>query len=106
MKRTAIMRFLSSVPRAALASLMLVALAGFAVEGTPYQQSVDKWRQDYEAKLKSDSGWLSVAGPFWLHEGEEFFGSPPPNDIMLPYPPQPGRPRQFQFHHGGHSAYI
>src|SRR5258708_20443575 len=106
MKRTAIMRFLSSVPRAALASLMLVALAGFAAEVTPYQQSVEKWRQDYEAKLKSDSGWLSVAGLFWLHEAENFFGSDPDNDIVLPYPSMPAPPRQFPFHQGSTVPYL
>lgn len=100
------MRFLSSIPRAALASLMLIALAGFATDVTLYQQSVEKWRQDYEAKLKSDSGWLSVAGLFWLHEGENFFGSDPDNDIVLPYPSMPGRAGKFQFHQGATVAYI
>jgi len=99
------MRFLGSIPRAALAFLMFIALAGFA-DDTPWQQSVEKWRQDYEAKLKSDSGWLTVAGLFWLHEGDNFFGSDPDNDIVLPYPSMPAHAGKFQFHQGATVAYI
>jgi uncharacterized protein (DUF1684 family) len=49
-----------------------------------YRASVAKWRQDYETSLKAEDGWLSVSGLFWLHEGENQFGSDPLNDIVLP----------------------
>ncbi|HEY1469260.1 MAG TPA: DUF1684 domain-containing protein [Candidatus Acidoferrum sp.] len=73
------------------AVFLLLALLGFgasAANDANYQQSVEKWRHDYEAKLTSDTGWLTVAGLFWMHEGENSFGSDPKNNIVLP----PGAP--------------
>jgi uncharacterized protein (DUF1684 family) len=64
-----------------------------------YVASVEKWRQEREANLKSDQGWLTVSGLFWLHEGENRIGSSPVNDIELPegYPAEAGA---FEFHAG------
>ena len=56
----------------------------FAETDAAYRASVQKWRAQREANLKSDSGWLTVAGLFWLHQGENRFGSDPLNDIVLP----------------------
>jgi uncharacterized protein len=49
--------------------LMLAAgsiLAAGAVNST---ENYQKWRADYEARLKAPEGWLSVAGLYWLHDG-------------------------------------
>jgi uncharacterized protein len=77
--------------------------SGFAARapiGDPaYRASVEKWRQAYEAELKSDHGWLSVSGLFWLHEGDNTFGSGPLNDIVLPAA-APGSAGSFEFHAG------
>jgi uncharacterized protein (DUF1684 family) len=43
-----------------------------------------KWRADYEASLKAPEGWLSVAGLFWLHAGDNLVGSDPQSDVVLP----------------------
>jgi uncharacterized protein len=61
-------------------------------EDAPYRASIKKWRADYETDLRSDHGWLIVAGLFWLHDGENKFGSDPLNDIVLPAiaPPEAG----------------
>jgi hypothetical protein len=81
-----------------LALVILVCFA--ATDVTSYQQSVEKWRQDYETKLKSDDGWLAVAGLFWLHEGENRFGSDPLNDIVLPAGAAPAVAGHFDLHAG------
>jgi hypothetical protein len=48
--------------RTHVASVLLAAgVCLGAVEISPYQQSVEKWRQSYEAKLKADDGWLTVS---------------------------------------------
>ncbi len=60
------------------------ALATDLVANGSYRQSVEKWRQDYQASLTSDSGWLTVSGLFWLKEGENRIGSAANNDIVLP----------------------
>jgi len=49
-----------------------------------YTASIEKWRTESEAKLKSDTGWLTVSGLFWLKEGKNTFGSAPGNDLVLP----------------------
>ena len=49
-----------------------------------YVQALTKWRQEREATLKSDTGWLTVAGLFFLNQGRNTFGSGPLNDIVLP----------------------
>ena len=62
-----------------------------------YQTSVAKWRQSYEASLKADDGWLTVAGLFWLHEGENRIGSDPLNDIVLAPDAAPAEAGSFLF---------
>jgi uncharacterized protein (DUF1684 family) len=70
-----------------------------------YRATIGKWRQAYEAGLKSDSGWLTVSGLFWLHEGENTFGSGPLNDMVLPAP-APARAGSFEFHAGHTIVHI
>ncbi|MGA8074125.1 MAG: DUF1684 domain-containing protein [Candidatus Acidiferrales bacterium] len=65
-----------------------------------YRASVEKWRRTYEASLKSDDGWLTVAGLFWLHEGENRFGSDPLNDIVLNEAGVPAEVGSFDMHAG------
>ena len=64
-----------------------------------YRQEIERWRADREARLKSDGGWLTVAGLHWLREGLNTFGSAPGNDFVLPAsaPPKAGA---FEFHSG------
>lgn len=58
--------------------LALLASASWTPAG------VEKWRADYEAGLKAPTGWLSVAGLFWLHEGANRVGSDALSDVVLP----------------------
>src|SRR5579859_643694 len=67
---------------AAVAFLIMALPSG----SSSYQQSVERWRQSYEAILRDDNGWLTVSGLFWMHEGENSFGSAPENDVVLPAP--------------------
>ena len=86
----------------------LVALLSFhvsAANDANYQQSVEKWRHDYQAKLTSDTGWLTVAGLFWMHEGENSFGSDQKNNIVLPAG-APAFAGVFSFHDGKTSVRL
>ena len=71
-----------------------------AADVSSYQKSVDKWRQDYETKLKADDGWLTVAALLWLHEGTNRFGSAAGNDVVLPYSYVPATAGTFDLHQG------
>ena len=49
-----------------------------------YKNEVQKWREKTAIELKSDNSWLSLAGLFWLKEGDNTIGSDLANDIKLP----------------------
>jgi uncharacterized protein (DUF1684 family) len=83
------------------ASVMAIALvttcAGQSAPGPDYVASIEKWRAEREAALKTDDGYLTVAGLFFLQEGVNRFGSDPKNDIVLPS----GPPEAGTFEHRG-----
>ncbi|HSP62317.1 MAG TPA: DUF1684 domain-containing protein [Pyrinomonadaceae bacterium] len=54
------------------------------IDRTAYAQEIERYRTARLAELKSDSGYLSLIGLFWLKEGENKFGSDPANEIVLP----------------------
>ena len=49
-----------------------------------YEGEIQAWRTNREARLKADGGWLTVAGLFWLKEGDNHFGSDKAAEIALP----------------------
>jgi len=49
-----------------------------------YVKSIEEWQTQRLERLKSKNGWLSLAGLFWLEEGENSFGSDPEVDIKFP----------------------
>ena len=68
---------------------MGILLASMAVAtGAMVQQAflteTLKWRVEREATLKKPEGWLSVAGLFWLSEGENTLGAQAGSKILLP----------------------
>jgi hypothetical protein len=67
---------------------------------TPYVQQMEQWRAQREARLKSDSGWLTVAGLFWLNDGDNTAGAAPGCDIALPTGSVPAHIGVFHFHDG------
>lgn len=48
-----------------------------------HQTGIQKWQSDRLASLTKEDGWLTLIGLFWLHEGENQFGSDPKNPIVL-----------------------
>src|SRR5512145_1217540 len=49
-----------------------------------YQNSILKWRQEVDANLRRENGWLALAGLFWLRKGTNVIGSHSESDILLP----------------------
>ncbi len=68
--------------RAAFFAVAVLMGSGMAV-AQDYAAEVEAWRVDREERLKADDGWLTVAGLFFLNEGDSSFGSSPLNDIVL-----------------------
>ncbi|MEQ1585085.1 MAG: DUF1684 domain-containing protein [Cyclobacteriaceae bacterium] len=54
------------------------------IDPIAYKQEVDEWHQKRIEELKSESGWLNLAGLFWLKEGISTFGSDKSNDLVFP----------------------
>lgn len=86
---------------AALAMLLAALAARPAAQDAPppagaggeadYAAAVETWRAEREARLTADDGWLTVAGLFFLQEGDNSFGSGTLRDIVLPSgPPEAG----------------
>src|SRR5438132_3844582 len=79
----------------------LLALSLTAAEaGGGYRSEIQKWREAYEADLKKDNGWITLAGLFWLKEGDNYFGTGQGNTIVLPKGSAPEKAGAFLFHDG------
>src|ERR1051326_8122100 len=55
-----------------------------AIAVDPYSADIEKFRQQREAKLTSDTGWLTIAGLYFLTKTETTAGSAADNDVVLP----------------------
>jgi uncharacterized protein (DUF1684 family) len=56
-----------------------------------YVKKIQEWHKRRIESLTKSTGWLSLAGLFWLNEGANTFGSAPSNDIRFPEDRAPGR---------------
>src|SRR3954470_8135853 len=65
--------------------LLLLGLSG-------YEAGIQQWRTERETKLRAKDGWLSLAGLFWLEEGQNLIGSASGARVGLPqgFPPNAG----------------
>ena len=61
-----------------------------------YLQGITKWRQEMDANLRRENGWLALAGLYWLRMGTNLIGSDPNADIVLPGR-SPSRLGTFEF---------
>ena len=67
-------------------SILAVMLLGALISAqaqTDYIKAIEKWRSDEESDLKKETGWLTVAGLFWLKEGVNTVGVGPAFDVRL-----------------------
>ena len=82
----------------------LAAAAGLGsaapAEDAAYRAEIDRWRSEREARLKADDGWPTVAGLFWLKEGENAVGTDPRADVVLPEGSAPARVGVFELREG------
>jgi hypothetical protein len=69
---------------AVLVGLALAAPPAAAPVDEAYRAEIRRWRDTREAGLRSERGWLSVAGLFWLKDGFNRMGPGPGHDVALP----------------------
>ena len=79
------------------AVIMFAAIAAGAGPDPAYEKSVQEYRTKMEATLKSDTGWLTVAGLHWLKPGETTVGSDPKSGFVLPAGKSAAKAGVFQF---------
>ncbi len=66
-------------------SLFCVLFILFTVVGqSTYNTEIEEWKIKRVTSLKSENGWLNLAGLFWLEEGKNSFGSASSNNIVFP----------------------
>ncbi len=63
------------------ASLLFV---GSIPKDPTYREQIDSWHRSRLESLKSETGWLNLAGLFWLKEGPNTVGSNPASDLAFP----------------------
>jgi uncharacterized protein len=80
--------------------LAMALLAASPPVSDGYDKEIETWRQARETRLRSDEGWLTVAGLFWLKEGENRLGSDPNAEVVLPGHSSPARAGILRVHKG------
>lgn len=72
----------------ALFSLALISCTGSLPGQAPipdnYPDVIEEWKSNRVASLTAPTGWMRLAGMFFLAEDENTFGSGPEADIVLP----------------------
>ena len=66
---------------------IIIFTTGFVTSPTEdpnYVSSIKTWHQKRIESLKSEEGWLNLAGLFWLENGKNTFGTDTKNDIVFP----------------------
>ncbi len=67
--------------------LLIFVVIPFACRDSPdtrYEKEIASWREARLERLKSKTGWLNLAGLYWLNEGINTFGSDSSNLIVFP----------------------
>jgi len=67
---------------------------------TDYAKEVEKWRSEREARLKTETGWLTVAGLSWLKEGTNTVGAGEKFDVRLTDNFKQGKFGEIEFRNG------
>lgn len=49
-----------------------------------YLKEITEWQARLEAALRSEDGWLTLTGLYWLEEGDNTVGSADDNTVILP----------------------
>ncbi len=65
-----------------------------------YVSQIEKWRVDHENELKSETGWLTVAGLFWLKDGINTVGAGSGFDVQLTENFKQGKFGEIEFKNG------
>jgi len=54
------------------------------IDANVHAKEIAQWQTERLTELKSENGWLTLVGLFWLKEGDNKLGSDPASEIVLP----------------------
>jgi uncharacterized protein len=74
--------------------------SGESLDIKAYKTEIDQWHEERIESLKSSTGWLNLAGLFWLKDGVSTFGSDENNDIVFPQDKIPAKAGLFLLQNG------
>ncbi len=60
-----------------------------ALDAQTYEEEINRWRKTRLERLTAEDGWVTLAGLFWLADGENSFGRSPKNNLVANYPDFP-----------------
>ena len=63
---------------------LVLSACGTRNEDNRFIRDHARWQEERIERLKSKTGWLNLAGLYWLEEGENTFGSDSSNHIIFP----------------------
>jgi len=82
-------------------SFLVAAMILAASAQTSFKNETQIWREQHEAELKAETGWLSVSGLFWLKEGITTIGTDKQQvDIALPTNSAPAKVGSLKLENG------
>ena len=67
-----------------IVTIYLFSACGQKTDTQNYKAEIKQWHKEREQRLTKPDSWLSLAGLFWLKEGENRFGADKSNDIVFP----------------------
>jgi uncharacterized protein (DUF1684 family) len=77
-------RYKKNMPIFIIAALFLLTACNSTNKEKDYTNSINDWHKKRHASLTKKTGWLSLAGLYWLQQGENTFGSDSLNQIIFP----------------------
>jgi uncharacterized protein (DUF1684 family) len=64
--------------------ILIFPVSIIAQSNDAYKKSIAEWDAQRIQKLKSEAGWLNLAGLYWLQDGYNSFGTDPEGSIRFP----------------------
>lgn len=100
--------------RISIGFLVIVGLLGADAPSMNYADSIRAWQKHRDTGLRSENGWLTLVGLFWIAPGGNTIGSADSNDFVLPKGSAPGQVGTLQVkgekviftNHGGSAVTV
>ncbi|MCI0607183.1 DUF1684 domain-containing protein [bacterium] len=80
--------------------MSLLGESAVKFDAVEHKKQIEEWRATRITRLKSEDGWLTLIGLFWLQEGDNPFGSDPSNRIVFPKAKSPAKAGSLKLEKG------